>query len=226
MKKTLAAKSPPPRRSQEERTAEARRRILDAAEDCFARYGFQRSSMALIARKAGVSRALLHYHFENQEKLSLAVWDQVAAGIFERIVSQPPVAADAEQWVSELADKLFMELRHRSGLVAVAVDVALRAGEKPRARRRFREHLDSHAHLIQRGIELLIPGHLRPLPIEPQTIADMIMIVCAGVAALTPMLDDLQGDAQSQGRTDAAVAAFKHLFMAQLFGRQTQAHAA
>ena len=226
MKSESATKSPlAKRRSQEERTAEARRRILEAAEECFARYGFQRSSMALIARKAGVSRALLHYHFENQEKLSLAVWDQVAAGIFERIVSQPPVAATAEEWVSQLADKLFAELRHRSGLVAVAVDVALRAGEKPRARKRFRQHLDAHAQLIKRGIELLIPAELRPLPVDPHTIADMIMIVCAGVAALTPILDDLD-EAVAPARTDAAVAAFKQLFLAQLFGTQPQAHAA
>ena len=59
-----------PRPSQRERAAaEARTRILAAAADCIVRDGLAQVRMASIARTAGVSAGLLHYHFETKELL-------------------------------------------------------------------------------------------------------------------------------------------------------------
>ncbi len=43
--------------------------ILNAAEVVFAREGFKGASLREIARRADVAQALIHYHFENKEKL-------------------------------------------------------------------------------------------------------------------------------------------------------------
>lgn len=43
--------------------------ILDAAELVFADKGFNGASMREIATQAGVAQALIHYHFDNKEKL-------------------------------------------------------------------------------------------------------------------------------------------------------------
>ncbi len=43
--------------------------ILDAAEKVFAKSGFAGASMREIAETAGVAQALIHYHFDNKEKL-------------------------------------------------------------------------------------------------------------------------------------------------------------
>jgi len=43
--------------------------ILDAAEEVFASSGFNGASIREIASKAGVAQALIHYHFDNKEKL-------------------------------------------------------------------------------------------------------------------------------------------------------------
>jgi len=48
-------------------------RILLAARKCFGRKGFQGVSMSEIAREAGVSKSLLHYHFETKENLLIEV---------------------------------------------------------------------------------------------------------------------------------------------------------
>ncbi|MCD9024685.1 TetR/AcrR family transcriptional regulator [Cohnella silvisoli] len=48
-------------------------RILNAAEDIFARIGFAGSRMNEIAVKAGVNQALIHYYFESKEKLYMDV---------------------------------------------------------------------------------------------------------------------------------------------------------
>ena len=49
--------------------AEARTRILAAAADCIVRDGLAKVRMAGIARAAGVSGGLLHYHFDTKEQL-------------------------------------------------------------------------------------------------------------------------------------------------------------
>jgi AcrR family transcriptional regulator len=49
--------------------AEARTRILAAAADCIVRDGLAKVRMAGIARAAGVSSGLLHYHFDTKEQL-------------------------------------------------------------------------------------------------------------------------------------------------------------
>jgi AcrR family transcriptional regulator len=53
----------------EQAAAEARQRILAAAADCIVRDGLAQVRMASIARAAGVSAGLLHYHFDTKELL-------------------------------------------------------------------------------------------------------------------------------------------------------------
>ena len=53
----------------EQAAAEARTRILAAAADCIVRDGLAQVRMASIARTAGVSAGLLHYHFDTKEQL-------------------------------------------------------------------------------------------------------------------------------------------------------------
>jgi AcrR family transcriptional regulator len=44
-------------------------RILKAASTVLAEYGYERSTIRLIAAKAGVSRGLLHYYFKSKEEM-------------------------------------------------------------------------------------------------------------------------------------------------------------
>ncbi|MEV6399095.1 TetR family transcriptional regulator C-terminal domain-containing protein [Streptomyces sp. NPDC051907] len=52
-----------------ERTRETRERILAAACEVIAEVGFEKIRMRMVAERASVSTALLHYHFETREKL-------------------------------------------------------------------------------------------------------------------------------------------------------------
>ena len=65
--RSSAASSRPSQR--EQAAAEARTRILAAAADCIVRDGLAQVRMASIARTAGVSAGLLHYHFDTKELL-------------------------------------------------------------------------------------------------------------------------------------------------------------
>ncbi len=52
---------------------ETRTAVLDAAEDCFARYGIQQTMIEDIVRAAGIPRATLYRHAGNRDDLLLAV---------------------------------------------------------------------------------------------------------------------------------------------------------
>jgi AcrR family transcriptional regulator len=65
----MAATSPHRPSQREQAAAEARTRILAAAAECIVRDGLAQVRMAAIARTAGVSSGLLHYHFDTKELL-------------------------------------------------------------------------------------------------------------------------------------------------------------
>ncbi len=81
------------------RPGDARQRILDATVECFRAYGYEKSSMRLIANTAKVSQTLLHYHFETKEKLFDAAINDVATKLFAAAETQlMPADSVATDW--------------------------------------------------------------------------------------------------------------------------------
>ena len=68
------------------RDIDTEQRILDAARTVFLRRGTAGARMQEIAREAGVNQALLHYYFRSKERLSAAVFQQIASRIFPALV--------------------------------------------------------------------------------------------------------------------------------------------
>src|SRR6266852_5787888 len=65
---------------------DSRRDLMKIAIDCFARYGYQATSIDRIAKAAGVTKGALYYHFKDKEDLLFeAVRNRV--GQFERRVA-------------------------------------------------------------------------------------------------------------------------------------------
>jgi AcrR family transcriptional regulator len=63
-------------------------RILDSALNCIARNGAGAVALSDVAAEAGVSKALIHYHFRDRETLLARLADEVV----ERVVSAERVA--------------------------------------------------------------------------------------------------------------------------------------
>jgi AcrR family transcriptional regulator len=58
-----------PRLTQDEKTAETRRRLLDAAIECLIERGYANTTTSEIAERAGLSRGAQLYHFPRKEEL-------------------------------------------------------------------------------------------------------------------------------------------------------------
>jgi AcrR family transcriptional regulator len=74
MQRTSGTKSGKHRpKTQAERTAETRTRLIEAAEKIFARDGFQAAKLEEIASEAGYTRGALYANFEGKEELFIAL---------------------------------------------------------------------------------------------------------------------------------------------------------
>lgn len=59
---------------------ERKKDILDAALHCFLNFGYAKTSMDDVAKKAGISRPLIYLKFKNKEDLLLGLFDHITEG--------------------------------------------------------------------------------------------------------------------------------------------------
>lgn len=64
-----ASQKPGVRRTQEDRSAETRTRVMDAALECLIEHGYASTTTTLIAERAGVSRGAQLHHFPTRQDL-------------------------------------------------------------------------------------------------------------------------------------------------------------
>jgi len=74
-----SAATPRPRRTQEQRSAETRARLLDATIECLVRYGYNGTTTPRVAEMAGVTRGAQVHHFGSKEDLVVAAMRHLAA---------------------------------------------------------------------------------------------------------------------------------------------------
>jgi AcrR family transcriptional regulator len=68
-----------PRRTQAERSASTRARLLDAALDCLAEHGYAGTTTVVVAERAGVSRGAQLHHFPTRAALVAAAVEHLYA---------------------------------------------------------------------------------------------------------------------------------------------------
>jgi AcrR family transcriptional regulator len=80
-----------PRLKQDEKSAETRRRLLDAAIDCLVERGYANITSSEIAERAGLSRGAQLYHFPTKEELLTRavehLFDLIFADLREKVAS-------------------------------------------------------------------------------------------------------------------------------------------
>ena len=101
---------PPPRRTQAERTAATRARLLSAGRAMFATEGYAGVSTQAIVEAAGVTRGALYHQFGDKAGLFAAVYEDVEADLVAAIVARIGNAAPASQLdAMRLGARLFLE---------------------------------------------------------------------------------------------------------------------
>lgn len=101
------AQQPKPRRSQAERSAETRQRLLDAAVSLMHERGLAGTSTNDIAETAGVSRGALTHHFESREELIAAAIEDMLDKVIGELKSYATRVAEGESSSDALIEFLY-----------------------------------------------------------------------------------------------------------------------
>jgi AcrR family transcriptional regulator len=134
---------------------DSRRDLMDVAIDCFAKYGFQATSIDRIAKAAGVTKGALYYHFKDKEDLLFEAVKQRLGQFERRVASDLDAAGTAPSALREAARVCLdhaTKSNHRRLIVTLmveALDTNPRLAEVFRAMmQRFRTFLSD---IVRRG---------------------------------------------------------------------------
>jgi AcrR family transcriptional regulator len=129
--------------------------MLAAAIDCFARHGYQGTSIDRIAREVGVTKGALYYHFRDKEDLLFAAVTE-RVGEFERkVLRDVEPARDALTALRRVVDSCFFHAtvsNHRRFIITLMVEAL---DTNPRLSEEFRRILRGMrsymAEVVRRG---------------------------------------------------------------------------
>ncbi len=143
----------PVRRSQADRRAETRARLLEAARDLFIEIGFAETPTPEIVRRAGVTRGALYHHFADKADLFRVLVEEEAKAISVHIDRETRDVADPEQAMI-IGSNAFFEAMLVPGRVRLLLE------EAPA----ILGHRDAVALTRANGSEELRDGLTRALP--------------------------------------------------------------
>lgn len=107
-------------RKTKEEALKTREAILDAAVQMFSIWGVSRTTLAQIAKEAGVTRGAIYWHFTNKEDLLSALWEQLLLP-FQPIThaSENPKEPDPLGKLKQTYLAFFEELKEDSRLLQI-----------------------------------------------------------------------------------------------------------
>jgi AcrR family transcriptional regulator len=110
----------PVRIPQQARSRRTREAVLEAAIHCFEEQGFDETTTALIARRAGIAVGTLYGYFRDKEEILLELLDTTVADVadlvIERLSPEHWDGADPRDTARALIDTIFHSQRVRPGL--------------------------------------------------------------------------------------------------------------
>ncbi|MEW6774998.1 MAG: TetR/AcrR family transcriptional regulator [Bdellovibrionota bacterium] len=155
-------------------------RILFAAAECFAKGGYQGTTTKEIAAAAGVSKSLLHYHFQSKEHILL----ELEAMIFRTVVSRVQSFSmrgtpGIEQALSALDDTWNLAKSVRK-YIPLVIDFWKLSESQPF----FRSHQESVAaqvfQFLTDVIALLLGPDVKKLTMPPERVAELLLSTIPG----------------------------------------------
>ena len=180
-KSSSAAASAPPRRSQSERRAETRGRLLDATIESLIEVGYAGTTIRRVTEMAGVSQGAQSHHFPHRVDLVASAFERLAerreARYTERARELPD---DSSERIRALLDLLWEDFS--SGLFTVALKLWIAAAEDDELRerlvpveRRIHRGLVAHSHEIV-GDLASHPDFDRRLAVATNTVAGLALV--------------------------------------------------
>ena len=157
------------------------RRILDAAAESFGEQGFRGASMSAVAKAAGVSKGLLHYHFKNKEELLLEAQRVAFRRIHEEFDGRFEQGDVGMETALEALDALWESVREiRSWAPFLLETMSLTAQYGP-VRRHLDAFYDDVMGLLEDGVRRVFEADADRMPIPPDRLAWIVRTTVHGL---------------------------------------------
>jgi AcrR family transcriptional regulator len=156
---------------------DARLRIVDAGVRCIARDGVAAASMAAIAIEAGVSKALLHYHYHDRSRLLAEIVEQIGV----RTIERERTAIDESHRLGGL-DALWQWLEGELGRGELAALAELALARETPVRRATRAVATERRRSVARTIERLFAELDLAPRVPPPLMAEAAVAFIDGLA--------------------------------------------
>ncbi|MCS7178730.1 MAG: TetR/AcrR family transcriptional regulator [Anaerolineae bacterium] len=159
---------------------ETRERILAAAEECFARQGYEATGVAAICQRAGVSKGAFFHHFPTKQAVFLALLERWLTGLeqqLEELRHAAPTIPEAMLRMAAMARQVFEVAR---GRLPIFLEFLSQAAHDPKVWQAtitpYRRYRVFFARLMEAGVA---EGSLRP--IDPEVAAHAILSMAIGL---------------------------------------------
>jgi AcrR family transcriptional regulator len=130
-------------RKPQERTAVTRNLLLSAAEQVFARVGYEKAQVEEIAEAAGFSKGALYAHFKSKEELFLALYQTKTASSLEKLRHALDTAPTRDAKIDAFRT-FYINLSREKDWALIILEVKLFMRRHPEVRERLRQ-IDEHA---------------------------------------------------------------------------------
>lgn len=208
----MAAPDRPAPRTQEQRTADSRQIILDAALAGLVQDGYRQTTTVAIQARAGVSRGRLLHHFPSREELLIAAAQHLVTERLEEMqerVAQSPTALLTGGERADRATDLLWETFHQPYFWA-AMELWTAARTDPELRAALVGAERGLMRAIERVVDAVYGSELAAHPRFPE-VRELVFTSMRGVA-LTYALHD------RDPATDPHLPSWRRLVRSELLG--------
>ncbi len=172
------------------RSNKSMQRILDAAAGIFGKNGYDSASMMDVARAAGVSKSLLHYHFKSKEHLLIEAQRATFTRIAKRFEARSQTEETGLQMGLEALDALWesvMELHQWAPFMLETLSMGTQNdATRTQLDRLYRESMT----LLERGLRQVFGEQSSNLILPPERIAVLIRSTLEGLIVELALAED------------------------------------
>ncbi|HHH42183.1 MAG TPA: TetR/AcrR family transcriptional regulator [Chloroflexi bacterium] len=163
-----------------QRGEETRARILEAAEACFARHGYDATGVAEICRRAGVTKGAFYHHFPSKQAVFLELLDRWLAALDGEVATIHAEAETVPEGLLQMAGVFRQIFREASGRLPMFLEYWSRAARDPAVWQAtiapYRRYRAFFTGIIEAGIA---EGSLRP--VDPEIAAGVLVSLAVGL---------------------------------------------
>ncbi|MGC9356730.1 MAG: TetR/AcrR family transcriptional regulator [Anaerolineae bacterium] len=163
----------------QQRSEETYNHLLDMAGRCFAKEGYDATSVAKICRQAGVSKGAFYYHFSSKQALFLELLNRWLTQLDQHMADLRSEAASAPEALLHMATAIRQVLASASGRFPIFLEFWVKAQRDPVVWEATIEPYRRYQHLIVEIIETgIAEGTLRS--VDAEMVAQTLVSLAVG----------------------------------------------